>query len=386
MVFPIDLTPNHGEQHNTATDIARARLLVHQLNAYIQTCQQVDHLMNILDELRGGIRDTTTLFSHNALFRRQFNQLYSSRTLLEELAPIVHGQPQTVNTPTQQTNNYRSSNVRRRAVIVRNEHARNVRAEMNVQSPLRSPTGLNPHSLFRRTPTNYIDTNMEQRTDHYREPTPLQSPVLSPNGAAALNTFLGSPVHIAPSIAELERASRLVLFSEITRPLNDVCPISLNRFAPNTTVAQLVDCGHIFLPQLFNRWFRENTRCPVCRHDVRTSSNTQFIDEGESADTASNYLSSDSNNSPPLDEDEESYVSSSSSSVDDMPPPVQNTSNRSIADVIATINIRHGETMNDIDRLTSVINTMHSANDVSGNSDFAIIIELLERILASTRR
>lgn len=392
MVFPIDLTPNYGEQHNTATDIARARLLVHQLNAYIQTCQQVDQLMNTLDELRGGMRDTTTLFSNNALFRRQFNQLYSSRTVLEELAPIVHGHPrvpQTPRIPVLNSHNYNPSNVRQRTPAhppgVQTRRERNIRTAMNVQSPLLSPTGSNLHSIFRQTPTNYINATEQQQQQ--------QSPPLSPN-EAAVNAFLGSPVHVAPSIDELNRASRLLPFAEIIHPLNDICPISLNRFNESTPVVQLVYCGHIFLPHLFNRWFRENTRCPVCRHDVRLPLNmnvqTPSYEEAEEKedDDDSHTSSSSSNNSPPLhdDDDEEGYASSSSnaSSVEDARSPVVPT--RTIVDIIATINTAQSETISDIENLTNAISSMHSANGGNESADSAIINELLERILANTRR
>lgn len=57
------------------------------------------------------------------------------------------------------------------------------------------------------------------------------------------------------------------LFSDIERPLNTECPISLEPFQPNSEVAQINRCGHIFNRLELNNWFQSNTRCPTCRSE-----------------------------------------------------------------------------------------------------------------------
>ena len=48
------------------------------------------------------------------------------------------------------------------------------------------------------------------------------------------------------------------------------CPISLTRFTPGQEIMRIRYCGHIFIPSHLRQWFSLNTRCPVCRYDIRT--------------------------------------------------------------------------------------------------------------------
>jgi hypothetical protein len=36
-----------------------------------------------------------------------------------------------------------------------------------------------------------------------------------------------------------------------------------------TTASRIRSCGHCFHPQCISQWLGMNTRCPVCRHDIR---------------------------------------------------------------------------------------------------------------------
>ena len=59
------------------------------------------------------------------------------------------------------------------------------------------------------------------------------------------------------------------LFSDINYPLNTECPISLVPFEPNSEVAQINVCGHIFVRSELAQWFQENSNCPTCRAHVQ---------------------------------------------------------------------------------------------------------------------
>lgn len=61
-------------------------------------------------------------------------------------------------------------------------------------------------------------------------------------------------------------------FSEIVTPLNTECPIRLEPFEPNSSVVQINRCGHIFYPSGLQHWFNTNSRCPVCRTELRPQS------------------------------------------------------------------------------------------------------------------
>ena len=76
-------------------------------------------------------------------------------------------------------------------------------------------------------------------------------------------------IAVSPSRAQIENSTRVLRFSEITDPINNSCPITLERFDENSRVTQFLHCGHIFTPSGINSWLNSNVRCPVCRHDIR---------------------------------------------------------------------------------------------------------------------
>jgi len=80
------------------------------------------------------------------------------------------------------------------------------------------------------------------------------------------------PVPIIPNSNELRAATTDLLFGSINNPINNSCPISLERFENDTEVTQITHCGHIFNRENLNTWFQSNVRCPVCRHDIRRDS------------------------------------------------------------------------------------------------------------------
>lgn len=76
-------------------------------------------------------------------------------------------------------------------------------------------------------------------------------------------------ITVAPTREQVENSTRIVQFSEITTPINSSCPITLERFDENSSVTQILHCGHIFTPTGIDSWFQSNVRCPVCRYDIR---------------------------------------------------------------------------------------------------------------------
>ena len=71
----------------------------------------------------------------------------------------------------------------------------------------------------------------------------------------------------------INRNTRTVRFDEVVSPLNYDCPISLERFQDNSTLTQIIGCGHLFCSNEITRWFRTNVHCPVCRYDIREIDN-----------------------------------------------------------------------------------------------------------------
>jgi hypothetical protein len=91
-----------------------------------------------------------------------------------------------------------------------------------------------------------------------------------------LESFL-APIDIYPTQAQIETATRVARYGDITRPPNTSCPISLDSFEDSQVVTVIRHCGHIFNTEQIGAWFRANCRCPVCRYDIRNYRGSQHI-------------------------------------------------------------------------------------------------------------
>lgn len=77
------------------------------------------------------------------------------------------------------------------------------------------------------------------------------------------------PVEVYPTTSQIETATRTVRFSDLVRPINTQCPISMEDFAESDMVTLIRPCGHVFHTEPLMQWFRSHHRCPVCRYDIR---------------------------------------------------------------------------------------------------------------------
>ena len=57
-------------------------------------------------------------------------------------------------------------------------------------------------------------------------------------------------------------------FRFIESPLNDICPITRDRFYMNQTVYMTRRCRHIFNKSALNMWLERNNTCPYCRTNI----------------------------------------------------------------------------------------------------------------------
>lgn len=109
--------------------------------------------------------------------------------------------------------------------------------------------------------------NRPYRIDNIYEYTiPLNT---NSNNISTLLQAFYEPVEIFPTQSQIEIATRNVRYSDILRPLNSSCPISLERFNDTDQVTIIRHCGHIFNTNELYSWFQSNCRCPVCRYDIR---------------------------------------------------------------------------------------------------------------------
>ena len=95
----------------------------------------------------------------------------------------------------------------------------------------------------------------------------------SPINFSNFGSFLNTNVEVFPSTEQINNSTEIVTFDNIENPQNTTCPIRNENFNRNDIVIRINHCGHIFFPNEFYGWFRNHVRCPMCRHDIRDSSN-----------------------------------------------------------------------------------------------------------------
>jgi hypothetical protein len=89
-----------------------------------------------------------------------------------------------------------------------------------------------------------------------------------------INTFFND-IPIRPTQQHINDSSRIIRYGDITNPISEACPISLEHFNDNDNIRQIHHCGHIFSQDAFNQWFSINVRCPVCRYDIRNNNSIE---------------------------------------------------------------------------------------------------------------
>ena len=103
-----------------------------------------------------------------------------------------------------------------------------------------------------------------------------------PNKSVAFNLDFNNfqDVVVSPPTEEINNATHIIRYGNITQPQNQTCPISLSSFQDDTEVMRIRYCGHLFNPEDLQTWFEQNVRCPLCRYDIRNyNSNLQRLSE-----------------------------------------------------------------------------------------------------------
>ncbi len=141
------------------------------------------------------------------------------------------------------------------------------------------------------------------------------------------NTFLQtllsilSPVRVYPTPEEIERATTTFTFNSEDDTLpRRICPIDREVIRNGDEVMRIRHCGHLFRRSSLSTWFDANTRCPLCRFDIRehsspvsntntdtntteSTTNTETTSNNSSETTPSTTPESNQNTSVPLTHD-----------------------------------------------------------------------------------
>ena len=77
------------------------------------------------------------------------------------------------------------------------------------------------------------------------------------------------PVLIVPTPEQIDTGS---VIQNMLTPTDVPCSICQDVINGGDEVRRLNHCHHIFHRNCIDTWYQRNVRCPVCRHDIRTTS------------------------------------------------------------------------------------------------------------------
>ena len=73
-----------------------------------------------------------------------------------------------------------------------------------------------------------------------------------------------------PTIMQIYQATEVFVYNDenASRVTDTRCPITLDDFEYGEELCEIRHCHHIFKWTSLQRWFSQNTHCPVCRHNI----------------------------------------------------------------------------------------------------------------------
>lgn len=90
-----------------------------------------------------------------------------------------------------------------------------------------------------------------------------------------------APVIIRPSTDQIDNSTVICLLTESESPV--ICTICQESMVAGTSIRKILHCNHVFHVGCIDTWMTNNTRCPVCRYDIRDYQlhDTYDIDDDE---------------------------------------------------------------------------------------------------------
>jgi hypothetical protein len=92
-------------------------------------------------------------------------------------------------------------------------------------------------------------------------PTSTRSLVMTIDVSGNVLRTFADPVSVVATAVQITAASELNVVVD-----QETCPICRD---PVQVATRLRSCGHCFHAECISEWLGMNTRCPVCRHDIR---------------------------------------------------------------------------------------------------------------------
>ena len=136
-------------------------------------------------------------------------------------------------------------------------------------TPTYNPIDTNPID------TNPIDTNTSLRNRIRRVIPELIEITLYNNGRRVNTQNINDEVElqdveISPSLTTIINNSSVSLYNNETYE-QDSCRICMETLNTDDIIRKLNTCNHTFHLTCIDQWFRNHTRCPICRNDIRDS-------------------------------------------------------------------------------------------------------------------
>jgi len=159
----------------------------------------------------------------------------------------------------------------------------------------------------------------------------------------------GNPRIPADSNRIMQETS-IVHFQDLSGTSITTCPISLRQFDVSSNILRINTCNHVFEAASLMRWFREDSRCPLCRYNINTDTNEN------SRDTSQN--NTDTN------ENIEERQPTETEDIEDQQEESENISNALVYDISFSIPQLFGRDMSENqinDVIDSITNTITRA-------------------------
>lgn len=72
----------------------------------------------------------------------------------------------------------------------------------------------------------------------------------------------------ALNLSRMMSTTRTFVYNSTMELVSNQCPISFENFENGDILCEIIHCHHVFKHSHINNWFSQNSRCPVCRHDL----------------------------------------------------------------------------------------------------------------------
>lgn len=150
------------------------------------------------------------------------------------------------------------------------------------ENHLRQHSNSNRLTLPLNLPLNRISTGRGRTRRPRRNYTSgsLRSPLVTRRTFSA-NTSSNTATPFSTIFSSLNRPTELQINNATTTSIyRDIstnfttCPISRTQFTENDRIMQIQHCGHVFTENSLREWFRTSSECPMCRHNIGTTSST----------------------------------------------------------------------------------------------------------------